>query len=73
MITRPGKVALEDEVPKAVTKTLAMLAMKRKGRERVRSPEMSFIILLKNLIRWIWFDSLDTLIMLIGNGNASFI
>ena len=42
MITRPGKVALEDEVPKAVTKTLAMLAMKRKGRERVRSPEMSF-------------------------------
>ncbi len=56
MITRPGKVALEDEVPKAVTKTLAMLAMKRKGRERVRSPEMSFYNFVKKKnIYWIWF------------------
>jgi hypothetical protein len=72
MITRPGKVALEDEVPKAVTKTLAMLAMKRKGRERVRSPEISFYNFVKtrSSVHWIWFDSLDTLIMLIGNGNA---
>ena len=42
MKTKPGKVAFEDEVPKAVTRTLAILARKRKGSERVRSPKISF-------------------------------
>ena len=31
-----GKVAADDDVPKAVAKTLAMLPIKRKGNDRVK-------------------------------------